>query len=140
MKLVLENAGWTGNQNNLDTYAERAAIDTLRDFSSSVLVDLDEKGENDKHFLLHSLFPIGEPGDLELKGTQSRLNFQGQFSLLPSRTALNYQSDGRNQAIVGILSHLYHKMLAELSNKKVGKTWYFGGNILRYPQFQKISR
>jgi len=118
MKRILEKAGWNGNENNLEAFAKTAAIETLKDFNSSVLVDLDEKDENQKHFLLHSLFPIGNPGELESKGTKSRLNFQGQFSLMSSRTVLNRIDDGRNTAIVGILSNLYHRMLAELYDNK----------------------
>ena len=44
MKLVLEKAGWRGIS-DVEKFARKAAIDTLRDFSSSVVVDLDEKGE-----------------------------------------------------------------------------------------------
>ena len=120
---ILENSGWKGGEANLEKCAGIAAERTLKKFNTTVFIDKKPRAENKKHFLLHSLFPIGNPGDLDSKGTQSRLMFQGQFALQESRTALKDGTEDRNQAIVGLLSHLYHKMLAIYqvkSRKEIG--------------------
>ena len=112
----LDEDGWDKSEDSLPKHALSVAEKSLEDFKLTIAVDLQEYStEIPRHYLLHSMFPIGESHEVIKKGTESPLNFIGQFSLNSSRTSLNNE-DGRNSAICGLVTHLFHDMLEKLSN------------------------
>ena len=123
IKKLLQKNGWLLDDSNLEEYAEITAIETLKDFRMLIAIDIETYEVNSKphHYLLHSMFPIGEPSVVRQKGTTSRLNLVSQFSLEPSRTRLKDDKDV-NTALGGLLSYLLHMMLDRLSKHEIRDT------------------
>ena len=133
---ILRKYGWTGstNEDTLNKFTLLAAKGTLANFNLSIVIDKDTVSK--KHYLLHSMFPIGELSEVKHLGSDSRLNILGQFRLDESRTKLDNKYQ-RNIAICGLIMHLYNKLLEDISSKnlraKLNLTGKLYEDILRFP-------